>query len=163
MSWRGRALALARITLGIAARRCVDARLGQLHGWWRTKRLILLVDGRMVRRGGELAEKQVRGQDIARLEASLYVSKQAPQVREHTRRELVDEKCAAWLQHVFAFSQDVLTHMGRHGAERNAGDDVARRAMTVFAKNLLDVFRRALHHRKPLVRVGLAQKVDELR
>src|ERR1700730_14065994 len=105
----------------------------------------------------------MRGQDIEGFELAADVAEDPLQILQHTGRELIDEKGAAWLQHAATLAQDALAHRSRDGAEGDAGDYVAGLFMAVLAQNLVDRLCGGLYDVEALVLAGRAQKAHELR
>src|SRR5215831_967957 len=109
-----------------------------------------------------LADEQKRRQDVQWLEAASDVAKDALQVAQDARGELVHEKRAAGLEHVVGLLQDALAQRRRDGTEGNARDDVIGAQVPVTAQDLIDRLRRALDDLQTLVAEGTVQIADKV-
>src|SRR5579864_4700493 len=122
---------------------------------------ILKGPGRSGRTG--LAEEQVRGQDVERLELAPHVPEETIQIRQHARRELKHEERSAGGQCLAGIAQNRLANRLWHGAQGNPGDDVVSLGVTEFLHDIPYVRGRRFHHLEAFVDQCFAQEADELR
>jgi hypothetical protein len=75
-------------------------------------------------RGARLTEEDLCRQNIERLKAALHEPEDALQVGQHARRELINQKPAARIEHCVRGIEDAAAQLRRHRSKRHAGDDV---------------------------------------